>query len=417
MCYDMHETRSRDRNASPHSWCVVDLPLGESGCMAERVGQILGNYQLLRLLGRGAFAEVYLAEHRYLEVPAAIKVLHVRMESNTHEQFLREARTIAHLQHPHIVRVLDFGFQDQTPFLVMEYLPNGTLRTRYPTRRWLYWFYRSLVAGLVGGIIGVLAREFVGGLVEGLIIGLAIGMIVGLAGGLLGTRNTEIYSAEVAVWSWSQMWRRLINFLIAMLVFCLLFGLVIGLFNGALIGLAAGLLGGVLGGLPRALFGGLSKKMLDEHDILRPNQGIWRAAWNAVRFGLAFGLLFGLLFWMIFGLLFWGILGPIGGLLFGLAFGLFLGPAFGLIIGLRSRSGGLICIQHVILRILLWRSGSIPWNYPRFLDYAAERILLRKVGGGYIFVHRLLLDYFASLDSTPTLEEAREQEQHVLPVS
>src|SRR6266516_2626442 len=252
--------------------------------MADRVGQILGNYQLLRLLGRGAFAEVYLAEHRYLEVPAAIKVLHVRMESNTHEQFLREARTIAHLQHPPIVRVLDFGFQDQTPFLVMEYLPNGTLRTRYPTRRWLYWFYRSLVAGLVGGIIGVLAREFVGGLVEGLIIGLAIGMIVGLAGGLLGTRNTEIYSAEVAVWSWSQMWRRLINFLIAMLVFCLLFGLVIGLFNGVLIGLSAGLLGGVLGGLPRALFGGLSKKMLDEHDILRPNKGIWRAAWNAVRF-------------------------------------------------------------------------------------------------------------------------------------
>ena len=45
--------------------------------MAERVGQILGNYQLLRLLGRGAFAEVYLGEHRYLEVPAAIEALHV----------------------------------------------------------------------------------------------------------------------------------------------------------------------------------------------------------------------------------------------------------------------------------------------------------------------------------------------------
>jgi len=100
--------------------------------MADRVGQILGNYQLLRLLGRGAFAEVYLAEHRYLEVPAAIKILHVRMEPNTQAHFLREARTIAHLQHPHITRVLDFGFQDQTPYLVMEYTPNGTLRTRHP---------------------------------------------------------------------------------------------------------------------------------------------------------------------------------------------------------------------------------------------------------------------------------------------
>jgi serine/threonine protein kinase len=112
--------------------CVGVLPLGENRCMADRVGQILGNYQLLRLLGRGAFAEVYLAEHRYLEIPAAIKVLHVRMEPHTHEHFLHEARTIAHLQHPHIVRVLDFGFQDQTPYLVMEYTPNGTLRTRHP---------------------------------------------------------------------------------------------------------------------------------------------------------------------------------------------------------------------------------------------------------------------------------------------
>ena len=100
--------------------------------MADRVGQFFGNYRLLRLLGRGAFAEVYLAEHRYLEVPAAIKVLHVRMEPRTHERFRREARTIAHLQHPHIVRVLDFGFQDQTPYLVMEYTPNGTLRSRHP---------------------------------------------------------------------------------------------------------------------------------------------------------------------------------------------------------------------------------------------------------------------------------------------
>lgn len=130
----MHETLSCDCNASPDSLCVGILPLGENRCMAERVGQFLGNYQVLRLLGRGAFAEVYLAEHRYLEVPAAIKVLHVRMEPDTQEYFLREARTIAHLQHPHIVRVLDFGFQDQTPFLVMEYTPNGTLRTRHPKR-------------------------------------------------------------------------------------------------------------------------------------------------------------------------------------------------------------------------------------------------------------------------------------------
>jgi serine/threonine protein kinase/DNA polymerase III delta prime subunit len=109
----------------------------ESLCMTDRVGQQFGNYQLLRLLGEGNFAEVYQAEHLYLETPAAIKILHTRMEPDSQESFLREARTIAHLQHPHIVRVLDFGIQDQTPYLVMEYTPNGTLRSLHPKgTRW-----------------------------------------------------------------------------------------------------------------------------------------------------------------------------------------------------------------------------------------------------------------------------------------
>ena len=50
--------------------------------------------------------------------------------------------------------------------------------------------------------------------------------------------------------------------------------------------------------------------------------------------------------------------------------------------------------------ILLWmlqRAEVVPRNYIHFLDYAHEHILLQKVGGGYIFVHQLLLDYFASL--------------------
>jgi serine/threonine protein kinase len=100
--------------------------------MTDHVGQRFGNYQVLRKLGEGGFAQVYLAEHQYLEIPAAIKVLHVRMGPETHERFRREARTIAHLQHPHIVRVLEFGIQEQTPYLVMEYAPGGTLRTRHP---------------------------------------------------------------------------------------------------------------------------------------------------------------------------------------------------------------------------------------------------------------------------------------------
>jgi len=80
-------------------------------------------------------------------------------------------------------------------------------------------------------------------------------------------------------------------------------------------------------------------------------------------------------------------------------------------------NGGLACIQHGVLRWLLWRSRCIPWNYVRFLDVAAERILLRKVGGGYIFIHRLLLDYFATLDTASSSQKEAEQAQNTLPAT
>src|SRR5947209_8133630 len=100
--------------------------------MTDRVGQQLGNYRLIQLLGEGGFAEVYLGEHIYLGTQAAIKVLYTQLTSDDVDKFRTEARTIARLIHPHIVRVLDFGVERKTPFLVMDYAPNGTLRQRHP---------------------------------------------------------------------------------------------------------------------------------------------------------------------------------------------------------------------------------------------------------------------------------------------
>ena len=100
--------------------------------MADRVGQLLGNYRLVRLLGLGGFAEVYLGEHIYLDTLAAIKVLHAQLDTEDVEQFRTEARTVARLIHPHIVRVLDYGVAESTPFLVMDYAPHGTLRKLHP---------------------------------------------------------------------------------------------------------------------------------------------------------------------------------------------------------------------------------------------------------------------------------------------
>lgn len=100
--------------------------------MADRVGQSIGNYRLLRLLGQGGFAEVYLGEHVYLGTLAAIKVLRAQIANEDVEHFRAESRTIARLAHPHIVRVLDFGVADATPYLVVDYAPNGTLRKKHP---------------------------------------------------------------------------------------------------------------------------------------------------------------------------------------------------------------------------------------------------------------------------------------------
>lgn len=100
--------------------------------MMDRVGQRFGNYRLLRLIGRGGFANVYLGEHVYIGTQAAIKVLHTQLGNKEMELFQAEARMIARLEHPHIVRTLDFGIEETTPFLVLSYAPHGTLRERHP---------------------------------------------------------------------------------------------------------------------------------------------------------------------------------------------------------------------------------------------------------------------------------------------
>lgn len=100
--------------------------------MPDKVGQQIGNYRLVKLLGRGGFAEVYLGEHLRLKTQAAIKVLHTSLEDDDVEGFLREAQTVARLKHPHIVRVFDFDVENHTPFLVMDYLPNGNIRRSHP---------------------------------------------------------------------------------------------------------------------------------------------------------------------------------------------------------------------------------------------------------------------------------------------
>src|SRR5215469_15577826 len=100
--------------------------------MGDRTGQHFGNYRLVRLLGQGGYAEVYLGQHLRLNQQAAIKVLHAHLTEAEAEQFQQEAQTLSTLVHPSIIRVFDYDVQEGVPFLVMDYAPKGSLRQRYP---------------------------------------------------------------------------------------------------------------------------------------------------------------------------------------------------------------------------------------------------------------------------------------------
>jgi tRNA A-37 threonylcarbamoyl transferase component Bud32 len=96
--------------------------------MAEKIAR----YEILREIGRGGMAAVYLAYDPNFEREVAVKMLHreARQDPALFKRFQREARAIASLEHPAIVPVYDFGEEDGRPFLVMRYLRGGSLAER-----------------------------------------------------------------------------------------------------------------------------------------------------------------------------------------------------------------------------------------------------------------------------------------------
>jgi len=89
-----------------------------------------GRYQIVRHLARGGMAEVYLARDLLLDRPVAVKVLFPEFASDQSfvERFRREARAAANLNHPNIVSIYDWGEENGTYFIVMEYVDGLTLR-------------------------------------------------------------------------------------------------------------------------------------------------------------------------------------------------------------------------------------------------------------------------------------------------
>ena len=105
--------------------------------MESLVGRTLGKYELTAMIGGGGMATVYKAYHPGLDQQVAIKILHPFLSTDPSfiDRFRREARAVATLRHPNIVRVLDFDHEEHLYYMVMEYIDGPTLSTVLGGRR------------------------------------------------------------------------------------------------------------------------------------------------------------------------------------------------------------------------------------------------------------------------------------------
>jgi hypothetical protein len=306
------------------------------GTVAERRDQLFGSY-VDQMLRRRA------AERRYA------RELTTQWLSWLACQMAKHGQTVFNLER-----------------LQRDWLPTNQFRAIQASAVLISGLVIALVFGLVSGLVRGL--DYI--LVLRLIFGLIFGVVFGL-GLELFSLSKEIVCVETVSWSWSRRWRSgswLTAFAPAITVGGLVFGLVRGESGGLVFGLVSGLFA--------VLVGGLTYGEIDNRSI--PNEGIRRSARNALFGAIIVGLVVGL----------------VGGLFPGQSAGPLSGLFVGLFVGLVA--GGHASLKHVVLRLWLIRNGSTPWNYVRFLDYAADRILLRKVGGGYVFLHRMLMDWFAA---------------------
>lgn len=249
-------------------------------------------------------------------------------------------------------------------------------------------FVGSVFGLAFGATFGLEYEQLSIGLSIGLFIGLCTGTMFGLVGRRMASASLEkIEIIETLNWSWSKALPGSATGFIGGFVSGLVMAQPIHMANPSRFGFALGLAIGLGTGLVTGLTGGEIEMKT------APNQGIRQSARNAILIGLITSMSAGLPIGVA-GMASWLGSNPLN---FGVSMGLSIGFASGIATGLFY--GGLAVVQHIALRFMLYYKGAIPLNLVHFLDYCAERIFLRKVGGGYIFVHRLLMEYFAGVES------------------
>jgi hypothetical protein len=140
----------------------------------------------------------------------------------------------------------------------------------------------------------------------------------------------------------------------------------------------------------------ITKLFSDDLNVRRrPNEGVYRCAKNGLTVGLVFALVSLPVLILVRVILHKQYVFEPSILIFG---ELFLASIIFAYYGINP------CARHFILRTLLMRNRLAPFDYEKFLDYAASLIFLRKVGGGYEFIHGMILDYFASLEADNVIQ-------------
>lgn len=172
-------------------------------------------------------------------------------------------------------------------------------------------------------------------------------------------------------------------------------GVLLGWWGAKDVGLIAGIAFGLAYGLSFGLIFGPIVAVRNERT--RPNDGIRRSARYSLVIGLAVALLVGL-----FEVLSVGLDGE--WLAFSLRQGLQMALLLAPLVGLAF--GGDALIRHYAVRAGLTRARAAPWRYGSFLEAMTQRLLLRRAGSSYVFVHRLLRDYLGDSAHTPATVQA-----------
>jgi hypothetical protein len=264
--------------------------------------------------------------------------------------------------------------------------------------------YTGLTTGILIGVMFGLSRalyfdehiKFFEGLVYWLIVGAIIGVslsfVISPFEGIdkyaivFGVWGVQIYTISYVIISIFSLVSNEINISVGDLVkefsfntgwfYILICRLIVGLAYGLIYGLGLGVFNGLFSGIIEVV------KIQQANRITQPGQ---RLVFTRNIFLLLF--LFLVSVFSLFGVLFGSLFGWVSGWLIVFCYLVILGEIYA--------EDGLSVIPHYVLRVTLARNNLLPWRLVPFLDHCVDLIFLRRVGGGYIFVHRLLMEHFA----------------------